>query len=412
MSIRSLIRTTFGASPVAVVKVAALATLLSACEMEPVAAPQVPVEPPEIPVALEWQEQASELVATNRLSALAAGRVYAALSMAQYRAVTRVDVDYPVSDGEPPMFASPSSALGGRTLSETRRGAVGGASARVLGVLFPAAADQLALMLEELGSNPGGSVHPHYRRGIAAGRAEAESVVQHLQNDGFTAQWDGTVPVGPGKWIPTSLPPAGVMLGSVTPWLLASGSQFRPAPPPEYRSAAFDIDAAEVVSLSQSRTEAQLAFAKYWDFSAGTPTPIGYWNGTAAGYIANHGLDEAAATKVFALMHAAVFDALIGCWDAKYHYWLLRPSQAVEGVDLAFNVPNFPAYPSGHSCASASAAKVLTYFFPGRASELAKMVEDAGLSRILAGIHYRFDVTAGQQLGDRVAEWALEKGLE
>jgi membrane-associated phospholipid phosphatase len=113
---------------------------------------------------------------------------------------------------------------------------------------------------------------------------------------------------------------------------------------------------------------------------------------------------------VFALMHAAMFDALIGCWEAKYHYWLLRPSQANPAIPLAIALPNFPAYPSGHSCASGAAGRVLTHFFPEHATELASQVSDAGLARIVAGIHYRFDVTTGAQLGKLVAEWAIPRG--
>jgi hypothetical protein len=109
-------------------------------------------------------------------------------------------------------------------------------------------------------------------------------------------------------------------------------------------------------------------------------------------------------------MHAAMFDALIGCWDAKFHYWLLRPSQANPAVRIAFPVPNHPSYPSGHSCISASAGRVLAHFFPDRTSELNGFVNDAGLSRILAGIHYRFDITAGQNLGRAVADLALSRG--
>jgi membrane-associated phospholipid phosphatase len=122
------------------------------------------------------------------------------------------------------------------------------------------------------------------------------------------------------------------------------------------------------------------------------------------------GLGERAATEVFALMHAAMFDALIGCWEAKYYYWMLRPSQADPAISLAFPLPNFPAYPSGHSCVSATADRVLTHFFPERGTELTSLVSDASLSRILAGIHYRFDMVAGDQLGRSVADWAIARG--
>lgn len=102
-------------------------------------------------------------------------------------------------------------------------------------------------------------------------------------------------------------------------------------------------------------------------------------------------------------------DALIGCWDAKYHYWTLRPTQADPSITLVFALPNHPSYPSGHSCSSAAAATVLAYLFPDRAAEVAGWVTDAGLSRMYAGIHYRFDITAGKNLGDAVAQWAIAR---
>jgi membrane-associated phospholipid phosphatase len=210
-------------------------------------------------------------------------------------------------------------------------------------------------------------------------------------------------------WTPVTSPPAGVMLGSVTPYFLTSGAQFRPAPPAT-GSAAFETDLNEVLQFAQNRTAEQIALAKAWDYSAGTTTAVGYWSKAARDYIAQKGMDELTAARVFGLMHAAVFDAQIACWDAKYHYWMARPYQANTAIATVLPAPNHPTFPSGHSCVSASAARVLGEFFPERQTELAKLVTDAGMSRVYAGIHYRFDITAGQQLGTAVAEWVLSKG--
>jgi membrane-associated phospholipid phosphatase len=74
---------------------------------------------------------------------------------------------------------------------------------------------------------------------------------------------------------------------------------------------------------------------------------------------------------------------------------------------LTFGLPNHPSYPSGHSCVSAAAATVLKELFPERGAEVDGWVEEAGLSRLYAGIHYRFDITAGADLGRAVAQWAI-----
>jgi hypothetical protein len=357
---------------------------------------------PEGLVTLEWQEQARNLVAANRFNPLAAARVYAALGKAQHQAINQVD-KLVLAEGALGGGFGP----GGRSRFEARRGAVAGASARVLSFLFPAAAGALDQEVLDQGNNGPGQVHPQFSRGVATGRAAGDAMIEHLKTDGFTKPWTGTVPTGPGIWIPSALPPAGGMMPGVTPYFLTSGSQFRPAPPPEFGSVAFNADLNEVLTRTQNITPEELAFARYWDFSTGTPTPMGFWNGSAAGYVAQRSLDEREATRVFALMHTAMFDALIGCWDAKYYYWTLRPSQANPAISLAFALPNHPSYPSGHSCISAAAARVLAHFFPDRTAELEGWVNDAGLTRIVAGIHYRFDVTAGQTLGRSVADWAI-----
>ena len=106
-------------------------------------------------------------------------------------------------------------------------------------------------------------------------------------------------------------------------------------------------------------------------------------------------------------MHAAMMDAMIGCWDAKYFYWYIRPSQVDAAITLPIGLPNHPSFPSGHSCQSAAATTVLTNFFPEQAAELKRQLELAGLSRMYAGIHYRFDIDAGQDLGTSVGEYAI-----
>ena len=355
--------------------------------------PLVVPPPPPASVALEWQQQVGSLVASGRMSPLAAGRVYAAVSVAQYRAAKAVEANLPA----------------GEALYEARLGAVAGASVQVLKYIFPAAADTLEKKLAARASAGSAEMKAEFARGIALGRSVGDQVVERVKNDGFTKPWTGTAPTGTGIWTPVSNPPAGVTLGGATPYFLTSGSQFRPAAPPAFGSAAFNADLNEVVQFSQTRTADQLALARSWDYAAGTTTPVGFWNKTAVDYVAAKGLDDVEAARVLGLMHAAVFDAQIACWDAKYQYWLIRPYQASNQVALALGAPNHPAFPSGHSCVSASAARVLTEFFPDKSSELNKLVTDAGMSRIYAGIHYRFDVTVGRQLGTQVAEWAIAK---
>ena len=346
-----------------------------------------------VPASLGWHERARSLVAANNLSPLAAARVFAALSVAQYRAVGATD-------------DANGLGAGGRSAFEAQRGAVAGASAEVLTFFFPAAAGSLADRVRDEGDAGPGSVHPSFTSGVELGKIAGVGMVERLRHDGFTTPWTGSVPVGPGMWVANG-PPAGPTFGGVLPYFLASGSQFRPAAPPAFGSAAFVADLNEIRDLSVTRTPEQRALAVTWNYATGTFTPPGYWDLVTTNYITASGLDERAATRVLALTTGAMMDALIACWDAKYFYWTIRPSQADASITLTFGLPNHPSYPSGHSCVSAAAATALSDLFPDRSAEVGAWVTEAGLSRMYAGIHYRFDITAGRELGVAVAQWAL-----
>jgi membrane-associated phospholipid phosphatase len=102
-------------------------------------------------------------------------------------------------------------------------------------------------------------------------------------------------------------------------------------------------------------------------------------------------------------------DALVACWDAKFHYWLERPISADSSLRTAISTPPFPSYPSGHSTQSAAAAEVFAYLFPDRAEHYRMVADQASSSRVLAGIHYRFDIEAGEALGRFVGAAAVSR---
>lgn len=386
------------------------AVVLAACESDftdpATAAPSmaVLVAPP---VTLEWQATARTLVAERSMSPLAAARLFAAASMAATRAVDAVDVGTEATASHDRAGHGP----GGRSRYEARRGAVAGAHASVLAWFVPSEAADLDALVEAQGDVGPGNLHPQFARGVAIGREVGDAVVMHVMSDGFTAPWTGTVPVGPGLWTTMTLPPAGVMLGQAAPWFLTSGDQFRPPPPPTYLSPAFNADLAEVQTIRTNLTAPQLAIALGWAYGGGTYTPVGFWNELASTYVEDDGLDEAEAARVFGLMGAAVFDALIGAFEAKYHYWTLRPHQANPAITTAFPVPNYPAYPSGHGSVSGASARVLAHFFPSRAAQLNALVDEAAMSRIYAGIHYRFDMTSARSMSEAVADWVIANGM-
>jgi membrane-associated phospholipid phosphatase len=106
----------------------------------------------------------------------------------------------------------------------------------------------------------------------------------------------------------------------------------------------------------------------------------------------------------------AIMDAGIACWDTKYHYMVSRPSQVDPAITTPVGLPNFPAYPSAHASFSGAGAGVLGYLFPAQKAWLGERAEEAALSRVYGGIHYRFDGEAGLAQGRAVAELARKRG--
>ena len=363
----------------------------------------------------EWQEIARNFVMQSTVSrnSAAAARVYAYLSVAQYDAVVRAEDDVGGNESEPEPAPVNGLGSGGRSRLETDRGAVAGASAAVLTYFDPADARLFEDKVQEQANAGPGQLHPDFARGEAVGRQVGAEAIARAITDGFDQPWTGTVPVGPGLWFSSAKPPqppVNAQLPGMRPFFLRSADQFRPAPPPAFGSPWYLAALAEVRHISDTRTAEQVAIALFWARGAGTSSISGFWNVTAAGWIVESGLREREATHVFALLDAAMMDAAIGCWDAKLTYWFIRPPQADPAIKLipAIGLPNHPSYPSAHSCFSGAAAEMLSEFFPAKADSLDAMVNQAGLARIYAGIHYRFDVDAGQQLGRQVARFVRD----
>jgi membrane-associated phospholipid phosphatase len=191
------------------------------------------------------------------------------------------------------------------------------------------------------------------------------------------------------------------MYGART-FALESGDQFRPPPPPAFGSDAYNAALQEIRAISDGLTATQLAIAQFW-----APKGPAYLNSVAAEMIVSHHNSEREAARVLALGNMAVFDVLNACFDAKFAYYLIRPSQADPQIHLPVGLPNHPSYPSGHSCVTSAYATVLASVFPDESDRLHAMVVEAGLSRMYGGLHYRFDCEVGQELGRNVAEYVM-----
>ena len=224
----------------------------------------------------------------------------------------------------------------------------------------------------------------------------------------LVAPFKGTIPTGPGMWYSAAnIPPIGIFVAQSRAWLLDSNSQFRPKPPPAFDSQEFKAALDEVRRVARERTPEQTAIAQRWN----SVDPSARWNEIASDALIRHHTSDIDAVRILALLNVAAMDAIVACFEAKYHYWTIRPSQADTTLVLADSVslPNFPSYPSGHACGSGAFEGVLSHFFPQERTQFAQIAEEAAMSRLYGGIHYRFDDDIGLALGRNVARWAVER---
>jgi hypothetical protein len=278
--------------------------------------------------------------------------------------------------------------------------------------------------------------------GIEVGARAAAAILALRSTDRANeAQFPYTAPgVGlPGVWIAVGTP--SIVLpgwGNVTPWVLRSGSQFRPDAPPSLQSERYARDYNEVRELgsldSLTRTAEQTDLARFW---MGSPAAI--WNGVARRLIEARALDLSATARAFALLYLATADAGIACWDAKYTYNFWRPITAIRngavddnGDTIAdpdwsplFATHQHPEYPSGHATNSGAMATILIQLFgddpgapivatspthPGHERHwdtLSEGVEEVIDARIYSGFHYRTSDNVGASLGRKVAHFVV-----
>ena len=343
-------------------------------------------------VCLDWNLTARQIVATTNTDPVMASRVYALLSIAQYRAARAVGDD-------------------------ERSVAVATASCELLSLLFPSQRTQLQAQLvnQKASASWPGSSTDDVTGTDTTGRRIARAVQQEASSDGADTRWAGVVPVGAGYWYSSwtyAKPPLRPTWGQVRPWLMTNGSQFRPGPPPTFGSSAFQTALSEVRTIADNRTEEQLTIAGKWADGPGTQTPTGHWNEIASALIAAHNLDESQAVHLLSVLNAAQMDAGIATWDSKYTYWLIRPYQADLAISTPVGQPNFPSCTSGHAGFSGAASTVLESFFPDSAATVRAQAEEAAMSRLYGGIHYRFDNDNGLILGRSIGALALQKDAD
>jgi len=225
-----------------------------------------------------WSSMTMDLFAEFEIGGMAQGRFMAVLHTALHDATIAV-WDARVAHGRPGPAATderitPAAGVDPESSSfPSEHAALAGAAAAVLGYLLPDAAagrfDDLATEAAESRIAAGATFRSDVEAGLAIGQAVAARALARAMDDGSDATWDpATRPTGPGTWQPTPPgfveTPAAPLAGSWTPWVLTANDQFRPAPPPEYGTAAWTMELEAVQETVANLTFEQERAALWW----------------------------------------------------------------------------------------------------------------------------------------------------
>jgi len=271
------------------------------------------------------------------------------------------------------------------------------------------------------------------QRGVAWGQFVADEILKWRNTDGFT-------PAPPpylggdeiGKWRPTPplfLPGAVPQFANMTPWGIQAPDQFLPPGPPALDSEEFLDDYNETKRMgsltSEFRSADQTDACLFWE----SASPTYFWNRTALDLLANEDTELSDNAHLLATLNLSIADAIIACWNAKYHYEFWRPVTVIRLTEdpewtPLLSTPSHPEYTSGHSSASSAATTVLAAYFgdntpfllPSSAApgwvrfypSFSAAIAEVADARVFAGIHFRTACEDGTILGSTVAGYIME----
>ena len=387
-----------------------------------------------------WTDTAYDFVSRSAKNPPLSSRNYGLLHVAMYDAVVTAWHYKYAYDREAPRGVEPLVPAGPDPSYPSEHAAIAGAASRVLAFLYP---DRSVLRLDEMADEAaasrvaaGTNAPSDVAAGLELGRAVAEKVIARARSDGAGAPWVGARPAGIGDgpefWEPppgSASPPVEPLAGTWRTWVLTSGSQLRPPPPPAYGSPKFRAAANEIVEIGKDLTAREREVAKAWEGAEGTKLPAGLTLAIASTDVskaASDGPPEARMTvprsaRAMAMMGVALADAGIAAWDAKYAYWNPRPENAVRdlGLDPEWKpylpTPTFPAYPSGSAGYAGAVQAVMDYLFPAATVTHRQRAEEQTESRLYAGIHWRYDAVSldtGRHIGRMVVARAMADGAD
>jgi hypothetical protein len=292
-----------------------------------------------------------------------------------------------------------------------------------------------------------------YNNSLKLGQAISDSILTWSARDNYAltrAKRRYAYSKQKGKWTPT--PPGFIdavepYWSQIRPVSLDSAGQFKPIPPPAYSTdtaSSFMKEVLEVYRVTNKLSKEQVLVASFWDcnpfylntqghlnFATKKLSPGGHWISITGQATESRGKTWTETAAAYVLTSVALFDGFISCWDEKYRSQFIRPETVINAyIDEKWRpmlqTPPFPEYTSGHSVISTAAAVVLTevlgedftfddhtetgYGLPVRTfKSFRNACDEAAISRLYGGIHFRSSIVNGQLQGERIGRHVLSK---
>jgi hypothetical protein len=387
----------------------------------------LPAIPARADVIMDWNAKADAIGSEKQLVNSANSRAQAMLHVAMFEAVNAIDRRY--TPYKLNLSADPGTS---------REAAAAVAAHDVLVALYPdQKADLDATLATSLSAIADGEAKS---RGVELGRKAASDMIALRADDGSNTPESYRPQTSPGVYVPTIVPIESAA-GKITPWVMRTGSQFRPAPPPALTSEVWTKDLNEIREYgslnSAKRSAEQTTIGRFWFFTG----PRTY-NSIMRQIATAKNMDLVDCARLYSLTAMAAADAFIAVFDGKYAYNLWRPITAIRNADVTNNpatpreaawvplgaTPMHPEYPCAHCIVASAVSNVLQGVVGNEVGEitlasptapgvtrkwtrLQDYSDEVANARIYSGFHYRFSTEAGKEMGKKIAELTVSTQL-
>jgi len=378
-------------------------------------------------VIMDWNAKADAIGIEKQLANVPNARGLAMLHIAMFEAVNAIDRRY-----------APYKLNLASERTTSKEAAAASAAYDILVALYP---DQKADLDATLAASLSGIAETEAKsKGIELGKKAAAGIIALRANDSGDKTENYRPYTTPGVYVPTATPIESTS-PALTPWVMGTGSQFRPGPPPALSSETWTRDLNEIREIgsrnSSKRTAEQTNIGRFW-FQTGPWT----YNPIVKQIAMARKMDVVDCARLFALSSIAGVDAFIAVFDAKYTYNLWRPVTAIRNADLTSNAatpreeswmplgvtPMHPEYPCAHCIVAAAISTVLQSVAgdevdaisltsptaPGvtrKWTRLQDYSDEVSNARIYAGFHYRFSTEVGKDMGKKIGQLTVATQL-